>query len=103
MPAGPVSRSPPFAPPSAAPGFRRQRACPWFPPQEHAMKVLACDGIHEDGLALFRQAGWIVEISDPIKDPSALSKALEGADALLVRSATAVGAPAIGQADTLRV
>jgi D-3-phosphoglycerate dehydrogenase / 2-oxoglutarate reductase len=67
------------------------------------MKVLACDGIHEDGLALFRQAGWIVEISDPIKDPVALSKALHGVDALLVRSATAVGASAIEQADALRV
>jgi len=30
------------------------------PPQERAMKVLACDGIHEDGLALFRDAGWTV-------------------------------------------
>jgi D-3-phosphoglycerate dehydrogenase len=67
------------------------------------MKVLACDGIHEDGLALFRQAGWSVEISDPIKDPVALSNALRGVDALLVRSATAVAAAAIEQADTLRV
>ena len=25
------------------------------------MKVLACDGIHEDGLALFRDAGWTVD------------------------------------------
>ena len=67
------------------------------------MKVLACDGIHEDGLALFRQAGWIVEISDPIRDPVALSNALSGVDALLVRSATAVGAQAIEQANMLRV
>ena len=42
------------------------------------MKMLACDGIHEDGLALFRDAGWIVEISDPIKDSAALSQALAG-------------------------
>ena len=40
------------------------------------MKVLACDGIHEDGLALFREAGWTVEISEPIKDPAKLAKAL---------------------------
>ena len=36
------------------------------------MKVLACDGIHEDGLAMFREAGWTVEISEPIKDPDNL-------------------------------
>ena len=36
------------------------------------MKVLACDGIHEDGLTLFREAGWDVEVSaEPIKDPAA--------------------------------
>jgi D-3-phosphoglycerate dehydrogenase len=67
------------------------------------MKVLACDGIHDDGLALFRDAGWDVEISDPLKDPAALAKALSGVDALLVRSATAVGAPALEHAGALRV
>lgn len=67
------------------------------------MKVLACDGIHEDGLALFRDAGWNVEISDPIKDPVALARALDGVDALLVRSATAVTADAIGDAKQLKV
>jgi D-3-phosphoglycerate dehydrogenase len=67
------------------------------------MKVLACDGIHEDGLALFRDAGWNVEISDPIKDPAALARALDGVDALLVRSATAVTADAIGDAKQLKV
>ena len=67
------------------------------------MKVLACDGIHEDGLALFRDAGWSVEISDPIKDPAALARALDGVDALLVRSATAVTANAIADAKQLKV
>lgn len=67
------------------------------------MKVLACDGIHEDGLAMFRDAGWTVEISDPIKDASALADALSGVDALLVRSATTVGASSIDSADRLRV
>jgi D-3-phosphoglycerate dehydrogenase len=70
---------------------------------EHAMKVLACDGIHEDGLALFRDAGWDVEVSPPIKDPAALAKALDGVDALLVRSATQVTAEAIESAPQLRV
>ncbi|MCL1634312.1 phosphoglycerate dehydrogenase [Luteimonas sp. SX5] len=67
------------------------------------MKVLACDGIHEDGLALFREAGWTVEISEPIKDPAKLAKALVGVDALLVRSATQVTAEAIDSAKQLKV
>ncbi|MBL8261310.1 MAG: phosphoglycerate dehydrogenase [Xanthomonadaceae bacterium] len=67
------------------------------------MKVLACDGIHEDGLAMFRDAGWTVEISDPIKDPAKLAAALEGVDALLVRSATQVTADAIEGAKQLKV
>jgi len=49
------------------------------------MKVLACDGIHEDGLSLFRAAGWEVVVSDPIKDAAKLAKALAGVDAVLVR------------------
>ncbi|SDY68711.1 D-3-phosphoglycerate dehydrogenase [Lysobacter sp. yr284] len=67
------------------------------------MKVLACDGIHEDGLALFREAGWDVVVSDPIKDPAALTEALKGVDAVLVRSATKVPAEALAQAANLRV
>ncbi len=67
------------------------------------MKVLACDGIHEDGLALFRDAGWTVEASGPIKDPVALSRALDGVDALLVRSATSVTAEVIAATRQLRV
>ncbi len=67
------------------------------------MKVLACDGIHDDGLALFREAGWDVAISDPIKDPAKLAKALKGVDALLVRSATQVTAEAIADAPQLKV
>ena len=67
------------------------------------MKVLACDGIHDDGLALFRDAGWEVVVSDPIKDPAALASALDGVDAVLVRSATPVTAEAIADATKLRV
>ena len=58
------------------------------------MKVLACDGIHEDGLALFRDAGWDVLVSPPIKDADALKQALADADAVLVRSATQITADA---------
>ncbi len=67
------------------------------------MKVLACDGIHDDGLALFRDAGWDVEVSPPIKDPAALAKALKGVDALLVRSSTTVGADVLADTTALRV
>ncbi|MBW3549528.1 MAG: phosphoglycerate dehydrogenase [Proteobacteria bacterium] len=67
------------------------------------MKVLACDGIHDDGLALFRQADWEVAVSDPIKDAAALARALDGVDVLLVRSATPVTAEAIAGAPHLRV
>ncbi|MCA1715057.1 MAG: phosphoglycerate dehydrogenase, partial [Gammaproteobacteria bacterium] len=66
-------------------------------------KVLACDGIHEDGLALFRDAGWAVESSEPIKDAAVLAHKLAGVDALLVRSATAVTAEALEHAGALRV
>ncbi|MGO4551737.1 phosphoglycerate dehydrogenase [Lysobacter sp. 2RAF19] len=67
------------------------------------MKVLACDGIHEDGLALFRLAGWDVAIADPIKNPDDLAAALADVDALLVRSATPVPAAALEHARRLRV
>ena len=67
------------------------------------MKVLACDGIHDDGLELFREAGWSVEVSDPIKDPAQLARALDGVDALLVRSSTLVTAEAIADAKQLKV
>ena len=67
------------------------------------MKVLACDGIHPDGLDLFREAGWDVEVSEPIKDPAVLAKALGGVDVLLVRSSTLVTADAIKDARQLKV
>ena len=68
------------------------------------MKVLACDGIHEDGLALFREAGWDVAVApEPIKDPARLAEALADVDAVLVRSATPVPAAALVPGARLRV
>ncbi|MFN8010747.1 MAG: phosphoglycerate dehydrogenase [Holophagaceae bacterium] len=67
------------------------------------MRILACDGIHEDGLETFRAAGWTVAVSDPIKDPAALKAALKDADVLLVRSATKVPAEALEGAERLKV
>ncbi|MEO5962108.1 MAG: phosphoglycerate dehydrogenase, partial [Thermomonas sp.] len=67
------------------------------------MKVLACDGIHDDGLALFRDAGWDVAISDPIKDPDALALALADVDAVLVRSSTKITQDSLKDAAHLKV
>jgi D-3-phosphoglycerate dehydrogenase len=67
------------------------------------MRVLACDGIHEDGLAMFRDAGWDVEVSEPIKDAGKLAAKLADFDAVLVRSATLVGADALKDAPKLKV
>lgn len=58
------------------------------------MEVLACDGIDEDALRLFRDAGWIVEISAPIKaitvgraDHAAQPVALRGVPGVLLLGA----------------
>ena len=67
------------------------------------MRVLACDGIHADGLNLFRSAGWTVEVSNPITSAAALARALDGVDALVVRSATRVPAEALAGAMQLKV
>jgi D-3-phosphoglycerate dehydrogenase len=68
------------------------------------MKVLACDGIHDDGLALFRDAGWEVAVApEPVKDPARLAAMLADVDALLVRSATPVPADAMSRGGPLRV
>jgi D-3-phosphoglycerate dehydrogenase len=67
------------------------------------MRILALDGIHADGLNLFRNEGWSVETGEPIKDAAALAQKLRGVDAVLVRSATSVGAEALAQAGDLKV
>lgn len=68
------------------------------------MRVLACDGIHEDGLEMFRQAGWDVVVApEPIKDAAVLADALADVDAVLVRSATKVPAEALSKAARLKV
>jgi len=67
------------------------------------MRILALDGIHADGLNLFRNEGWFVETGEPIKDPAALAAKLKDFDAVLVRSATQVGADALAEARDLKV
>jgi D-3-phosphoglycerate dehydrogenase len=67
------------------------------------MRILALDGIHADGLNLFKEAGFTVETADPIKDPAVLAAKLEGVDAVLVRSATQVTAESLAKATNLKV
>lgn len=67
------------------------------------MRILALDGIHADGLTLFRDAGYEVETSDPIKDPAQLAARLAGVDAVLVRSATQVTRESLANASQLKV
>ena len=67
------------------------------------MRILALDGIHPDGLSLFRDEGWSVETGEPIKDPAVLAEKLKGVDALLVRSATAITAASLALATDLKV
>ena len=67
------------------------------------MRILALDGIHPDGLTLFRDEGWSVETGEPIKDPAVLAEKLKGVDAVLVRSATSVTAASLALATDLKV
>jgi D-3-phosphoglycerate dehydrogenase len=67
------------------------------------MRILALDGIHADGLNLFRNEGWFVETGEPIKDQAQLAAKLRGFDAVLVRSATSVSAEALQGANELKV
>jgi len=67
------------------------------------MRILALDGIHADGLTLFRDAGYTVETGEPIKDPQLLAAKLAEVDAVLVRSATTVTAESLAKATHLKV
>jgi D-3-phosphoglycerate dehydrogenase len=67
------------------------------------MKILACDGIHADGLTLFKEAGFTVETSDPIKDPAVLADKLKEFDGIMVRSATSISAESLAKATHLKV
>lgn len=67
-----------------------------------ARRVLACDGIHADGLAQLRAAGYEVQVAGALK-PEELAAALPGIDVVLVRSATRIDAAALAAADRLAV
>lgn len=54
-------------------------------PLESTMRILICDPIAEDGLAILRAAGAEVDVKTGMK-PEELKKAVNGYDALVVRS-----------------
>ena len=58
-------------------------------PLESTMRILICDPIAEDGIAIFRQAGADVDIKTGQK-PEDLKKCVNGYDALVVRSETKI-------------
>lgn len=58
-------------------------------PLESTMKIMICDPIAEDGIAIFRQAGVDVDIKTGQK-PEDLKKSVNGYDALVVRSETKI-------------
>jgi D-3-phosphoglycerate dehydrogenase len=67
------------------------------------MRILALDGIHADGLKLFTDAGYDVEVRRSDQGSEAARPALEGVDAVLVRSATSVTARGARERTQLKV
>jgi len=66
-------------------------------------KILCLDNVSEDGVGVFRQAGFEVDVKPPQKDVDAFVSIIGGYDGLVVRSATKVTAPVIEAADQLKV
>ena len=66
-------------------------------------KVLCLDNVSEDGVGVFRQAGFEVDVKPPQKDVAGFVSIIGGYDGLVVRSATKVTAPVIEAADQLKV
>ena len=65
-------------------------------------KVLALDGLSEEGIAVFREAGFEVDEKPPMK-PAELAAVIGGYDGLVVRSATKVTAEALASVGNLKV
>lgn len=71
-------------------------------PLESTMKILVCDPIAEDGIAIFKNAGADVDIRTGLK-PEELKKAVNGYDALVVRSETKITREILDAATHLQV
>lgn len=66
-------------------------------------RVLACDGVSEEGLAVLRQESRIEIVSSPPLSPAELKEKLGEFDALIVRSQTKVTAEALAATKRLKV
>lgn len=65
-------------------------------------RILALDGVSEEGIAILRDAGFDVDIK-PAQKPSELASIIGAYDGLIVRSATKVTAEVIEKAGKLKV
>ena len=75
---------------------KKKRAAPCW-------RVLACDGVSEEGLAVLRQESRIEIISSPPLSPAELKEKIGDFDALIVRSQTKVTAEALAATKRLKV
>ncbi len=66
------------------------------------MKVLIADSLHADGIKIFEEQGFQLEIHKSIS-AAELAKAIKGVDGLVIRSATTVTNELLDQADVLKV
>jgi len=66
-------------------------------------KILCLDNVSEDGVEVFRQAGFEADIQPPQKDIEAFAALIGDYEGLVVRSGTKVTAPVIEAAHRLRV
>ena len=66
------------------------------------MKILVSDAIAQDGVDIFTQEGFEVEVNTGLS-PEELKQAIKGVDGLVIRSATKVTADLLAAADKLKV
>jgi D-3-phosphoglycerate dehydrogenase len=66
------------------------------------MKILISDPLHEDGIKIFRDQGFEVEVNYGLS-PDDLNQAIKGVDGLVIRSATKVTPELLDAADALKV
>jgi D-3-phosphoglycerate dehydrogenase len=71
-------------------------------PTESTMKILVCDPIAEDGVDILQKAGMQVDIKTGLK-PEELKKAVNGYDALVVRSESKITREILEAASHLQV
>ncbi|MEX1193732.1 MAG: phosphoglycerate dehydrogenase [Dehalococcoidia bacterium] len=71
-------------------------------PLESTMKILVCDPIAEDGIAILKKGGADVDVKTGMT-PEQLKKAVNGYDALVVRSETKITAEIFEAASHLQV